>query len=103
MFTTIRLYKVDRKKVEETIRTVQSEFVPVVSALPGFLEYEVIVAGDRLASISSFESKQGAEESTRRAAEFIKQHPNIASAITGPEITEGEVRVHKAVEQVLTA
>ena len=103
MYTTIRTYNADRRKLDEALRSIQDEFIPLVSAIPGFLEYEVIDAGDRLATISSFETKDGAEESTRRAAEFLKQRPDLAAAITGRQVTEGEVKVHKAVEQVLSA
>jgi hypothetical protein len=103
MYTTIRTYNVDRKVIDETIRSVRDEFIPMVSAIPGFLEYELVDAGDRLASISTFESKEGAEESTRRAAQFIRERANLAAAVTGRQITEGEVKVHRAVEAVVGA
>ena len=104
MFTTIRMYKVlDRKVMDEAIRAVQNEFLPTVSALPGFLEYELIDAGDRLASISTFESRESAEESSRRSAQFLKEHPKLAAAITDRQITEGETKVHKAVERLVGA
>ena len=45
-------------------------------------------------SVSVFETKAQAEESNRLAAEWVKK--NAAPLMAGPpEITEGEVGVHK--------
>jgi hypothetical protein len=89
--------------LDEAVRAVQNEFLPTVSKIPGFLEYELIDGGDRLATISTFESKEGAEESTRRSAQFLKERPKLAAAITDRQITEGESKVHKAAEGLVGA
>jgi hypothetical protein len=47
-----------------------------------------------LASVSVFESREGAEESIRMAADYIREH--LASLLPNPpEVTAGEVRAHE--------
>ena len=93
MYATTRRYTVqERRDKDAFIRDVRENFLPLVSEIPGFVAYYAIDAGDKLESVSVFETKEGAAESTRRAADFVKQ---IRSAkLSKPEITEGEVTVH---------
>ena len=101
MHTTIRQYDVQRGQMSEIMRSIQDEFIPLVSAIAGFVAYEALDAGDRLVTISTFDSKEGAEESTRRATKFVEERPDMAKAFSSRQVLEGEVRVHKAVERVL--
>ena len=68
-------------------------FVPIVSGVPGFVAYYVVNAGDgSVISINIFEDKAGADESTRRAANRVRE--NLASLLPdAPEVTAGEVIV----------
>ena len=70
-------------------------FVPIVSKAPGFVAYYVVDAGnDVVASVSVFQDQNGAEESNRMAADWVKE--NIASLVSGPpEVTAGAVTVHQ--------
>ncbi|MEW5956606.1 MAG: hypothetical protein AB1801_02700 [Chloroflexota bacterium] len=81
--------------VDELVRRVNEGFVPIISQGPGFIAYSVLNAGEGVvASISLFETQTGAEESNKMAANWVKQ--NLASLLpTPPEITAGEVMVHK--------
>jgi hypothetical protein len=101
MHTTIRQYDAQRGRMSEMMRSIQDEFMPLVSAIPGFVAYEALDAGDRLVTISTFDSKEGTEESARRAAKFLEEHPDLAKALSNRQVIEGEVKVHKAVERVL--
>ena len=101
MHTTIRLYDAQRGRISEILQSIQDEFLPLVTAIPGFVAYEALDAGDRVVTISTFDSKEGAEESTRRAAKFVEEHPDVAKALSNRQVVEGNVRVHKAVERVL--
>ena len=93
MHTSIRQYRVKSGKSDELIEKVQNGFVPIISKASGFLGYYVVDAGDgRLASISVFQDKAGAEESTRTAADWVSK--NIADLVEGPpDILSGETRV----------
>jgi hypothetical protein len=64
--------------------------------MPGFVEYTLMqVAEEEGLTISVFETKEQAEESNRKAAEWVSQ--NLAPLATGPyEIVEvGDMRFRK--------
>jgi hypothetical protein len=61
----------------------------LLSDIPGFVAYYAIRAGDELATVTVCEDQAGTQESSRRAAEWVRQ--NLTGASVGaPEITEGE-------------
>lgn len=93
MYASIRRYKVTT--IETLAQRVQEGFVPLISALPGFVAYYVVDGGDGMAaSVSVFKTQAGAEESNRLAAEWARK--NIAELIaSAPETTAGEVIVHR--------
>ncbi len=90
MYVTVRRYVTDPKSVSEVMRRIKDEFVPIISKVPGFMSYSVLDAGNgTLASISSFESKSGADESTRRAADWVK---SVSSLLPNPpQIIAGDI------------
>ena len=96
MYASVRRYETDLGSVDELMRRVEGGFVPIVSKAPGFIAYYALDAGDGVvASINIFEDQAGAEESDRRAADWVKE--NVASLLPNPpEATAGDVRVHKA-------
>ena len=95
MHLAIRRYRVDPNSVDEVMRKVDEGFVPIISDGPGFLAYYVLSAGEgRLATVSVFEDRAGAERSNEMAADYVKE--NLASLLPDPpEITAGEVQVHE--------
>jgi len=94
VYGAIRTYRVT--DVEELSRRVRDEFVPMVRDVPGFVAYYVIDAGGgKASSITICEDREGVEESTARAADWISER--LASLIeSGPEITIGEITVDHA-------
>ena len=61
----------------------------LLSDVPGFVAYYAIRAGDELATVTVCEDQAGTQESSRRAAEWVRQ--NLTGGSVGaPEITEGE-------------
>ena len=66
-----------------------------ISGTPGFRAWYLVDTGkDTLMAISIFKDQAGAEESTRRAAEWIKK--NLAELMPNPpEIRAGKVVVQK--------
>ena len=93
MYASIRRYKSNSS--EEVLRRVKEGFVAIISKAPGFVAYYSLNAGKgALLSVSIFGTKAQAEASNRLAAEWVKK--NVAPLMAGPpEITEGEVGVHK--------
>ena len=96
MHAAIRQYQVDPGSVDEITRGVNEGLLPIIKEVYGFQAYYVVDAGGgRMASVSVFEDRAGAEESTRMAADWIRQ--NMASLVPDPpEVLEGEVVVHDA-------
>ena len=96
MHATIRRYQVEPGSVDEIIRRVNEGLVPRIKEVSGFQAYYALDGGDgRLASVSVFEDRAGAEESSRVAADWIRK--NMASLFPNPpEVLQGEVVAHEA-------
>ena len=94
MHAAIRQYQV-AGSVDEVIRGMNEGFVPIIKDASGFRAYYALDAGGgRLATVSVFEDRNGAEESTRMAADWIRQ--NMASLLPNPpEVLQGEVGAHE--------
>ena len=91
MHAAVRIYQVDPDKVDEFKQRVNETFMPIIKEAPGFRAYYSLDTGDgRIASVSVFDDRAGAEASTKMAADNIRQ--NMASvAPIPPEVLEGEV------------
>lgn len=97
MHVSIRRYEgLDPGSVDEIVKRAGEGFVPIVSGGAGFAGYYLIDAGGGVvATISVFESEAAAEESNQAAASWVKE--NLAELVPNPpQITAGEVRIHKA-------
>ena len=95
MYAVIRRYRLaEGASVADLMRRVHRGFVPIVSAVPGFAAYHAVDLGDGdLLSVGVFEGRDAAEESTRRAAAWVKAE--LAGLVTGPpEVEQGEVGAH---------
>jgi hypothetical protein len=96
MHTAIRQYQVDPGSVDEITRGVNEDLLPLIKDVSGFQAYYALDAGGgRIASVSVFEDRAGAEESSRVAADWIRK--NMASLFPNPpEVLQGEVVAHEA-------
>jgi hypothetical protein len=78
----------------ELAAAVEDGFLPIVRAVPGFQEYALVETGEGPVSISVFADQAGAEESTRRAADWVQQR--LAGFFAGPPtVTTGGVWLHE--------
>ncbi len=93
MYASVRRYEIDPASLDELKGLVEEGFVPIVSGVPGFVAYYVVSEGDgTVFSINIFEDKAGADESTRRAADWVGE--NLASLLpNAPEVAAGEIIV----------
>jgi hypothetical protein len=100
MYATIRRYTAkDPERTKETFNSlkqrIEENFVPTLQDVQGFHCYYVVNSGGReLVTISIFENQTGAQESTRRAAEFVGNDP-LKDQLSAPEIIEGELLLSK--------
>jgi hypothetical protein len=97
MYATIRRYStktgVPQQAVEDLKRRIEEKFVPAIQDIRGFHTYAVLNTGNKeLLSISVFEDRQGATESTRRASEFVQKDP-LKDQLSKPEVIEGDLLV----------
>lgn len=95
MYASIRRYHILPETAEEFLRRLQRGFVPLISQAAGFRAYYVLQVGDdQVVSVSVFDSQAEAEESVRRAADWVAQ--NIHSFIQDqPEVAVGHVRIFR--------
>ena len=99
MYIAIRRLKLKPGLLEEAIGRIEDEFVPLISTMPGFVDYIVMQAGEEEGvTISVFEMQEQAEESNRRAAEWVSQ--NLAPLAAGPHeiVVVGDIQFHKGKE-----
>jgi hypothetical protein len=74
-------------------RTRSQDVEQLLRDVPGFVAYYAIRDGDELATVTVCEDQAGTHESSRRAAEWVRQNLTGGTA-AAPEITEGEAFIH---------
>ena len=95
-YAVIRRYEgLDPRSIDEVARQVNEGLLPIISQIPGFVAYCALnTGGGVVASISVFEDRAGADESTRKAAVWVKQH--LAALVPNPpQFTAGKVIAYK--------
>ncbi len=98
MFAAIRYYQADPPSIDEAVRRVQEDFVPLIRDMRGFVSYFILVPSEReqdIVSVSVFEDQQSAEESNRKAQEWVVQNLSELLRPT-PELASGQVVVYEA-------
>ncbi len=98
MFAAIRYYRAEPPSIDEVVRRVQEDFVPVIRDIAGFVSYFVLIpseSGDTVISVSVFEDQQSAEESNRKAVDWVTQNLSELLRPT-PEFADGQVVVYEA-------
>jgi len=98
MHATVRRYEGVTNSQEATSR-VQTGFVPIISAMPGFAAYYWVDLGyGAMLSVSVFDLHPNVVETDRAAERWIKA--NLASLLTKePRSEAGEVVAHKIMDQ----
>lgn len=90
MYAAVRRYSGVTDPAEAG-RRVNEGFVPLMREIPGLRAYYWVDAGNGvMVSTSVFEDEAGAEESIRKAADFVRD--NLASLLPNPpEVSAGHV------------
>ena len=97
MYAAIRYYRTDPDSIDEVARRVREGFVPIIRETAGFVSYFVLDPGERegaIVSVSVFEDEQSAQESNRKAEEWVSQ--NLSELLMVPEFAAGQVVVYEA-------
>jgi hypothetical protein len=95
MYTTVRKYE-GVTNPQEASRKVQEGFVPMISAMPGFVEYQWVDLGHgAMLSISVFDVLGHAIESNQAASSWVAK--NLPSVLAQPSrIENGRVVARKS-------
>ncbi len=91
MYGVIRRY-VGNQEIADAISERGDDVKSVVQEIPGFVAYYIIQANDGTASVTIYEDRTGAEESTRRVTQWVRDNMPDAATMP-PEVYEGEVLV----------
>jgi hypothetical protein len=102
MHAVIRRYKVNAQDRDEVVRRAESGFIPLIRKVRGFQSYRIAATDDGdLTTTSVFDDEQGADESIKTAAGWVKE--NLATLLpTPPTVTSGTMlfRHQKQGEQI---
>ena len=97
MYIAIRRMKARSGLLDEAIRQIEDAFVPLIRSTPGFVEYTLMqVAEEEGITISVFKTQEQAEESNRRAAEWVSQNLVPIAAESHEIVAIGDIRLRKA-------
>jgi hypothetical protein len=94
MFAAVRYYRTTSDSIDEVVGRIREGFVPVIKDTPGFVAYLVLAPRENeIVSVSVFENQQSAEESNRKAQEWVSQ--NMSELLPDPEFADGKVVVYE--------
>jgi hypothetical protein len=94
MYAVIRRYSGVAKLIHE-LEKKQDEVKKVISEGPGFIAYYAIRDGEALATVTVCKDREGADESSRRSAAWVRENMT-GVRVTPPEAYGGEVFIHAA-------
>jgi len=97
MHATVRRYEgVEQSSKDELKRKIGESLMPNLSKLPGFGGYYVVESDNGVfTSFGLFDNSAQAEESTRVAANWVRDQKLETILPNAPKITSGEVIAHK--------
>jgi hypothetical protein len=100
MHGAIREYRLRPGTAEETIGKISEQFIPMIANVPGLRAYTLTaVRGSTIVTTSVFEDQAGAQESVRRAADWV--NATLATSVVGPpRVTIGELPVRLVIGDV---
>jgi hypothetical protein len=101
MFAVIRRYT-NASKLIEAMEQKPQEVERVIAGTPGFVAYHAIRTADTVVTISVCQDDQSAAETTRRAAEWVRENLP-AGAVAAPEVTSGEAFINLHTGQTVGA
>ncbi|TML85000.1 MAG: hypothetical protein E6G08_16220 [Actinobacteria bacterium] len=90
MYAIVRQYEGSPDLVDALVRS-ESDVKRIITGISGFKAYYLVRTTEGEAtSISVYEDENGAKDSTRQAAEWVRENlPDLA--VSPPQVTAGEV------------
>ena len=92
MYATVRNYAGNSELADALVEN-ESEVKRLITGIDGFRAYYLIRTDDGAASVSVYDDKAGADESTRVAGEWLRENvPDVAGS--PPQVSSGEVIIN---------
>jgi len=88
MYTVIRQYT--GNSLRDIIKRDEASLRQTMTGIPGFRGYYMLETKDGLATITVCDDMKGTQESTRRAAEWVKDHVPASANLSKPMVIEGD-------------
>ena len=93
MYVVVRTYSGQgASELFDLLEQREDDVKALISGVPGFVNYAAVRSGDGGVTVTVCEDKAGTDESSRRAAEWVKE--NASGTANPPEITEGDAVLH---------
>ena len=90
MYVVVRSYSGQgASALFDVIEKSEQEIKELITGVPGFVSYAAFRSGDGGATVTVCQDKAGTDESSNRAAAWIKENASDTS-VSPPEITEGD-------------
>lgn len=93
MYAVIRHHKVKGPQADELARQGKEDFVPIIRQMPGLIAYTIIMGDEMVSTVSIFEDKAAADESTQRAVAWAAE--TVTDFEVPTEVIEGSVVAHE--------
>src|SRR5216117_4014486 len=88
MFVVVRSYSGQgASELFDLLGQREEDVKNLIGGVPGFVSYTAFRSGDGGTTVTVCQDKTGTDESSRRAAEWVKE--NVSSPTNPPMITEG--------------
>jgi hypothetical protein len=89
MYAVIRTYSGEgASELFDLLGQREADVKELISGVPGFMNYTALRSDDGGMTVTVCEDKAGTDESSRRAADWVKE--NASAVANPPAITEGD-------------
>jgi hypothetical protein len=93
MYAVVRAYSGQgAAELFDLLEQREEDVKALITGVPGFVSYAAVRSGDGGVTVTVCEDKAGTDESSRRAAEWVKE--NVGATTNPPSITEGDAVLH---------
>jgi hypothetical protein len=89
MHAVIRTYSGEgTSELFEALGQNEEDVKELITGVPGFISYAAFMVDDTGVTVTVCEEKEGTDESSKRAAEWVKE--NVDTKVDPPTLTEGD-------------
>lgn len=95
MYAAIRMGTLPAQTIATFVKQATDTFAPILTALPGFVDYYIVRVGtEGVVSVSIFETQETAQASNTTFVAWAKEQQILSQFQGQPELMEGAVVFH---------